>query len=278
MTVPSYFEATKKILQLQRDTLTGVLPHFGERGRNDELRLINFLEQILPQRFGVGSGFVVSSNSKAGVSKQTDIIISDEFFNSPLHRELSSFVYPIETVYATIEVKGTLSKYKRSNKKTDLDQVLESISKIRQLSKYKHYIDYKLERNEKKKLNQMEVKKYSFSISLPPRGYLFAYNSNDWNSIEDFMDSLKKTLQTHAKSHIHGVVILNKDWFVVQKAFTGNSKELYGFENNCLLHFVNSLLDGIQSLPMFMIDFNNYFNEHNHTVIDTEYSGYSGKL
>jgi len=275
-TIPSYFDATKEIFKIQRNILTGILPHLAERGRNDEQRFINFLKQILPQRFGIGSGFIVSSNTQAETSNQTDIIISDEFSNSPLHRELSALVYPIETVFATIEVKGTLSKYKRSNQKTDLDQVLENITKIRQLSKYKRYIEYRSAPKKKQKPNQLVVRKHPFSINLPPRGYLFAYHSDDWGSIEDFTSSLQLALQNYQKAHIHGVVILNKDWFVMQKAFTGKSKELFAYDNNCLLRFVNSLLDGIQSMPMFMTDFENYFSQLNNSVIDTEDSGFSG--
>jgi hypothetical protein len=39
-----------------------------------------------------------------------DVVIYDEFHNAPLHRELSSNVYPVEMIYATAEVKRRLEK------------------------------------------------------------------------------------------------------------------------------------------------------------------------
>jgi len=276
--VPSYFCVIQKILEIQRDVLTGVLPHSGERGRNDEQRLINFIRQVLPQRFGIGTGFIVSSDSQVRSSRQTDIIISDEFFNSPLHRELSAQVYPIEIIYATIEVKGTLYKYSRSNGKTDFDQVLENILKIRQLAKKKHYIEYRSEPKDKKRPNQLVTKKYSISNTLPPRGYLFAYHTDDWNELDDFVASLQVALQKHKDTHINGAIVLNKNWFVKQKPYSDETIELIGYEDNCLLRFANSLLHGIQSIPMNMIDLDRYYAplDSGVFIVDTEDSGFSG--
>jgi hypothetical protein len=62
--IPPYFEAIKQILELQRGIQTGVIPHKAERGRNDERRLIAFLQQILPRRFGIGTGFIVGPEKR----------------------------------------------------------------------------------------------------------------------------------------------------------------------------------------------------------------------
>lgn len=274
--VPSYFEAIQKILEIQRDILTGVLPHSGERGSNDEQRLISFIKQILPQRFGVGTGFIVNSTSQELTSRQNDIIIADEFYNSPLHRELSAQVYPIETVYATIEVKGTLTKHKKKNNKTDFDQLLENISIIRKLSEDKKYIEYISKPKDKHHPDQIVTKKKEFSNNLPPRSYLFAYNSDDWKSIDDFIASLQKAILNHDNTHIHGAIVLNKNWFVKQKPYDG-SVELIGYEDNSLLRFTVNLLHGIQSIPMSMVNLDNYYTLLDRMpLIDTEDSGFSG--
>ena len=276
--VPSYFSAIQKILELQRGILTGVLPHYGERGRNDEQRLLTFLKQVLPQRFGIGTGFIVSSDSQADSSNQTDIIISDELYNSPLHRELSAKVYPVETIYATIEVKGTLSKHKRSGGKTDFDNVLENISKIRQLAKDKHYVEYRSEPKNEKKPHQLVAKKYSVSYNLPPRGYLFAYHTDDWSNLDDFVASLQAALLKQKEAHIHGAIVLDKNWFAKQKPYTDEQRELIAYDDDCLLRFMNSLLHGIQSMPMRMIDLDRYHAplDDKTPVVDTEDSGFCG--
>lgn len=276
--IPSYFSAIQKILELQRGILTGVLPHYGERGRNDEQRLINFLQQVLPRRFGVGTGFIVSSDSQHASSNQTDIIISDELYNSPLHRELAAQVYPIETIYATIEVKGSLSKHKRPNGKTDFDQVLENISKIRHLAKDKHYVEYRSEPKDEQNPKQLVAKKYSYSIALPPRGYLFAYHTEDWSELDDFVASLQAALLKHKKAHIHGAIVLDRNWFAKQEPYTDGGRELTAYDDDCLLRFINSLLHGIQSMPMGMIDLDRYHAplEEKSPVVDTEDSSFCG--
>lgn len=276
--IPSYFDAIQKILEIQRDILTGVLPHSGERGSNDEQRLISFIKQILPQRFGVGTGFIVNSTSQGLTSKQNDIIIADEYFNSPLHRELSAQVYPIETVYAIIEVKGTISKYKKPNKKTDLDQLLENISIIRKLSEDKKYIEYQPKPKDKEHSNQVVTKKREFSNNLPPRSYLFAYNNDDWKSIDDFIASLQAAILNHKNTHIHGAIVLNRNWFIKQKPYD-DSVELIGYEDNSLLRFTVNLLHGIQSMPMSMVNLDNYYTLLDKMpLIDTEDSGFIGNI
>jgi hypothetical protein len=276
--IPSYFEAIQKILELQRGILTGGLPHCGERGRNDEQRLISFLKQILPQRFGIGTGFIVSSDSQNESSNQTDIIIFDELYNSPLHRELAAQVYPIETIYATVEVKGSLSKQKRPDGKTDFDQVLENISKIRSLAKDKYYVEYRSKHKDERHPNQSVAKKYSYRITLPPRGYLFAYHAEGWNELDDFVASLQEALLKHKEAHIHGALVLDENWFAKQKPYTDKSRELTAYDDDCLLRFINSLLDGIQSMPMGMIDLDRYYKplEEKSPIVDTECSSFCG--
>src|SRR4051812_48390915 len=104
----AYFDALQRIFHLESEILTATLPHAGERGRNDEERARAFLARVLPRRFSVGTGFILCSDPASPPSRQNDIVIFDEVHNSPLHRELAAFVFPIESVYGIVEVKGRL--------------------------------------------------------------------------------------------------------------------------------------------------------------------------
>lgn len=75
-----------------------------------------FLARILPRRFSVGTGFLVCSNPAVPASHQIDTVVFDEIYNSPLHRELAAYVFPIEMVYGTVEVKGLLRARKSERK------------------------------------------------------------------------------------------------------------------------------------------------------------------
>ena len=79
-----YYKTHQEIFNKHSAILTGVLTHFGERGRNDEELVRHFLKQILPKRFSIGTEFIVSSDLKKGPSNQIDIIICDQFWNSPI--------------------------------------------------------------------------------------------------------------------------------------------------------------------------------------------------
>ena len=66
-----------------------------------------FLKDYLPKRFGVSTGFVISYDGK--FSNQADILIVDRQNNSPFHPDKRNKLWPIESVYALIEVKTHLS-------------------------------------------------------------------------------------------------------------------------------------------------------------------------
>ena len=147
--------------------LTGALPHYGERGRNDEEHLRQFLHRVLPRRFSIGTGFIVCSDQSKKKSGQTDIIISDQFWNSPLYRELAAEVYPVETVYATIEVKGLLDKSaKEPEKKADLDRALEHIARVRDLARFKRYVRFKSRPSEEQPDKLAEIMQQPWPLRL----------------------------------------------------------------------------------------------------------------
>ncbi|MCY3726645.1 MAG: hypothetical protein OXF95_08415 [Rhodobacteraceae bacterium] len=67
----------------------------------------NFLKDSLPKRFGVSTGLIISPEEK--FSKQADLVIVDEQNNAPLYPEMDKKLWPIEAVYALIEVKTHLN-------------------------------------------------------------------------------------------------------------------------------------------------------------------------
>src|SRR6186997_481007 len=80
----AYFETLAEVFKLESRVLTAVLPHRGERGANDEERCRTFLTRVLPRKYSVGTGFIVSSLEGTKPSRQQDVVIFDGFLNSPL--------------------------------------------------------------------------------------------------------------------------------------------------------------------------------------------------
>ena len=81
--------------------------HKGAAGENREDLVVKFLRDHLPTRFGVRHGFAMSLDD--GVSKQADVLVVDHLSNAPLHPRASHELWPVEAVYALVEVKTALS-------------------------------------------------------------------------------------------------------------------------------------------------------------------------
>src|ERR1700683_5132792 len=89
------------------------------------------LGRTLPKRFSIGTGVVISAHGE--VSRQTDIVIYDNFYNSPLLSEFGSGLFPAEIVFATIEVKSVLTK-------NELQRSMDAIMQMRKVGSQKKYI------------------------------------------------------------------------------------------------------------------------------------------
>lgn len=250
--VQEYYDALRGefLLKAKRSS---ALSHLGERGRNEEERVRNFLRRVLPQRFSVGSGAMVSSNKTLGPSPHMDVVIYDEFHNAPLHRELASNVYPIEMVYATVEVKRLLEK-------KNLPKILGDIQKIRALGAERWYAAYAPVPKGASDSGQSITGQVQFRLSKPPpRSYLVAIRQKGWADISAFTNDLAAALEA-TPTHIHGAVILESDWYVTLKAYSTPRSGLESKTGNSLLRFVNDLLPAIASMPMYQMSFDRYLN------------------
>lgn len=117
-------ESMAKKMSIDYQEVTNHIEHMGLRGSSRENILREYIKQLLPQKFAVGNGIITDVNGTQ--SKQQDFFVYDAF-NSPifLHME-SSCIIPVESVYATVEVKSTLTK-------ETLKQSIENIRSVKQL-------------------------------------------------------------------------------------------------------------------------------------------------
>ena len=249
--VATYYAALQSIFGKQSDILTAALSHYGERGRNDEARLRDFLTKVLPNRFSIGTGVIVCHKRTIPISSQTDIVVYDEIYNSPLHRELSSYVYPVEIVYGSIEVKGPLQH-------KDIARTLGNIGKIRRLAKHKWYVKFGSKPKEPGKKGKAVVDAVDFQNTLSPRSYLFAYDTTAWTTLDSFKKYLRDALIKNGKAHLHGAVVLSKNWFIYQEPYE-RSVVIKSYTDHALLRFVHKLTYDISSVPMAPMSLDKYF-------------------
>lgn len=256
-----YCEGLKARLQHESKIFSEVLPHHGERGNNDEERIRQLLRKVLPKQFSVGTGFVMCSNSEVPVSSQTDIVIFDEWHNSALFQDVSASIFPIETVYGVVEVKRKL----RRSGKGGLGKLLDDTLKIRVMQEHKwnsvpQSVSTRTEESEGTYAVQTE-----FQGELAPRTFLFAFdvNDKDWNSMSKLRLSLERAIQKKTANgqspFVHGLVVLEKDWFLAQVAGRpGKSVQVLGWEGDCLGRFVHQMLFSLSSFPMYPASLKRY--------------------
>lgn len=104
-----YFASVYNKLEADALLFNRTLPHSGLVGSENENAIAAVLRDFLPTQFGVEVNAIVIDRL-GGTSRQSDIVIYDA------HRQASFFrkVFPVEIVYAVIEVKTLMEVLKRS--------------------------------------------------------------------------------------------------------------------------------------------------------------------
>lgn len=108
MVLPEYLsdvarEMRSQSASIRRDFAT----HRLSAGENREELVAKFLTDHLPQKFGISSGMVISH--EGAFSNQADLVVVDVLNNSPLYAATRNQLWPVEAVYALVEVKTTLN-------------------------------------------------------------------------------------------------------------------------------------------------------------------------
>lgn len=126
--VETYFERQAERLLGESRAAASLTAHRGLFGDASEDAVRSFLKDHLPERYGVGTGHVVSFNAN---SAQVDTVIFDrqECFKLPITE--SSTLFSIEGVYAAIEIKSSPSK--TSNTKATIKEAVSNIESVKRV-------------------------------------------------------------------------------------------------------------------------------------------------
>lgn len=99
--------------------------HSGEYGIYREELVKKWLRIVVPEKFGISSGFIITD--KGSISTQCDIIIYDKDKTPKIENIDSQRFFPIETVSCIGEVKSDI------NTSSDLNKYLIKLSEIKKL-------------------------------------------------------------------------------------------------------------------------------------------------
>lgn len=106
-TIEFHKSTTKELLAI-KDRVKNLINHWGEDGRYQEAVIKTMIQRFLPEKFRIGSGFIVRQTRNRGnhePSKQIDLIIYDTSF-PVLFKENDFVILTPDSVLRIIEVKA----------------------------------------------------------------------------------------------------------------------------------------------------------------------------
>ncbi len=106
-TIDFHMSTTKELLAI-KDRVRNLVDHWGEDGRHQEAVLKTMIQRFLPEKFRVGSGFVVRQSDDRGShesSTQIDLLIYDTCY-PVLFKENDFVILTPDSVVGIIEVKA----------------------------------------------------------------------------------------------------------------------------------------------------------------------------
>ena len=233
--VATYLDGLSFVADKVSDQVYDLLSHPGEKGRAIEAVFKGLVRSILPQRYASGTGFV--TNSANAESTQTDLVIYDQHWNAPICLIGDVSIFPIESVYAVAEIKSTL-------RKTEIDEAMKSLGRLRKLKEAKFYYEPQIAIS--KSNGELSIKWGEVQSTVGPRSYLLAIDAK-YQSIESFV----KTLDASRKKHhafVHGALVLKKNWLVYQTSQEPDKFKM--MEGHAVRDFARKILADLMTFEM----------------------------
>ncbi len=219
--VLEFYRAQERVLQAKLDAVRAVIQHPGEKGRMLESVVRDFLRSLLPDEYGISTGFIVSElNGQITSSPQLDIIIYDAVRGGPIARLESCDVFPLESVIAYFEVKTSLriSSNDETIDKASSNSVLTCLDMNRRIREMRNRDYYRLVqvRNETtgelnlatghSSLTMIAIRAYAFAFDLENRN-IEAKDKNICDLAHSLMYHSRQFTKDSRDAHIHGIFV-----------------------------------------------------------------------
>jgi hypothetical protein len=198
-----YFASIYNKLEADALLFNRKLPHAGLAGAENEIALAALIRDFLPPRFGVEvSGIII--DRFGGQSRQADIIIYDA---AQVPRYLRK-VFPVELVFAVIEVKTTLTSAEALKARDNLKSVFDLEFRPALTPYWEHQAQ-------------------TLKVAQPPLGIVFAFRSattefatfQNWFPIATVMEGVPLTVRD-GRYEIRGVLVGCLDKGVIKMSST----------------------------------------------------------
>ena len=141
--ISQYYQGIVQQLRSEVDSINSLFQHQGVKGGGNESVLRDLLTKFIPKRFGIGTGVVIDRNGTQ--SRQCDIVIYDTMLYPSLLSLTNVHFFPVDIVYATIEIKTTLTS----------DSIKEALTNI--ADAIREYLEVVMDQLEGAEVREIEV-------------------------------------------------------------------------------------------------------------------------
>jgi hypothetical protein len=245
-----YFVARMEELEAAFRKATASTTHYAELGRELETLVKKLLEEYLPNKYKVATGFVKSLEKPGWQSNQIDIILSRSDICYPISVQHQYSVFPIESVVSFMEVTSNLTPAK-------LHEDYEKVAELQRLSNRLFYIPDP----------PAGIKAYSVTENaVHPRFYYFAFETTC--SMELITQTLLE-LSNEYRIQLHALYILRPSaCFIMPNAIPNEEnpyQQIFQESNprNAIVAFLQHVLVSLQTAdfipPNASIPFGEYF-------------------
>lgn len=234
-------------LQIDYQGVSKRIEHNGIKGSLREDILKSYIRALLPTKYSVTSGVIMDCAQSQ--SKQQDCIIYDSFSCPNFFKTETNTVLPIESVYATIEIKSSLDY-------ATLEQSVYNIQSVRRLKKFGNGLSAK-----------------NIFSSEYPLGFVFSYTSSlSLEKLQLKLTELNKKITPSEqlsivcildkglifnvrKNNIMEFEIIPSEGTILGRSESGIEKSLYAFYL-FFLEYINSVIIQVPSLVQYAINMN----------------------
>ncbi len=218
-----FHKSTAKELIAIKDRVRNLVNHWGEDGRHQEAVIKTMIQRFLPEKFKIGSGFIVRQTHERGnhePSKQIDLIIYDTSYPM-LFKDNDFVILTADSVLGIIEVKANATNQGLS----------EIVKKANNNGKfiYNARVD---------KIKPLFNGIFSYESTINNIDTIANQIKNPWNKLGD-------NKQLYGVNHIS----FNQDWFYKfwkQEFNNGNAPHyFYEIKELSFSFFISNLIDCI---------------------------------
>ncbi|MFK5878496.1 MAG: hypothetical protein QM478_03255 [Flavobacteriaceae bacterium] len=224
MSTIDFHKSTTKELLAVKDRVRNLINHWGEDGRYKEAVIKTIIQRFLPEKYRIGSGFVVRQTAQRGnheSSNQIDLIIYDTAY-PVLFKETDFVILTPDSVVGIIEVKANVT-----------NQGLSTV--IKKANENGEFI-FKAKSDKNKALfNGI----FSYDATVNNVDTISNHIEEGWNEFKG-----KTNRQKYCVNHIS----LNQDWFYKFWEYeydNGQPHFIYEIEELSFSFFISNLMDWV---------------------------------